>query len=93
MTQASDTPEVVKILQSLQADIQEIKLNQVSAEEQIKAIDQRIGDFDKSLNKRIDSLEVRGNAQETRFWGMVALLTTALLGIVGKMVFFPGGQV
>ncbi len=92
MTPVTYTSEVMKLLQSLQSDMQDIKLSQVRAEEQIKSIDQRIGDFDKALNKRIDSLEQRGSAQETRFWGLVALLATALLGIIGKVVFFPGTQ-
>ncbi|NJM28557.1 MAG: hypothetical protein HC856_10800 [Pseudanabaena sp. RU_4_16] len=100
MTQAIEISEVLKRLDSIQSDIQDIKLSQARTEEQIKATDQRIGDLDKSLGKRIDdldkslgkrmdSLETRGNAQETRFWGMVTLLATALLGILGKVIFFP----
>ncbi len=111
MTQAIEISEVLKRLDSIQSDIQDIKLSQVRTEEQIKATDQRIGgldkslskriddmdkslskridDMDKSLSKRMDSLETRGNAQETRFWGMVTLLATALLGTLGKVIFFP----
>jgi predicted nuclease with TOPRIM domain len=96
MTQATDTSEVLKRLdklttavESLQSDIQDIKIGQARTEEQIKSVQQQITDLDKSLNKRIDTLEVRGNGQETRFWGLVAILGTALLGILGKVVFFP----
>ncbi len=53
------------------------------------SLNKRIDSLDTSLNKRIDSLENRANGQETRFWGLVALLATALLGIIGKVVFFP----
>ncbi len=66
-----------------------LEVFQARTEEQLKATGQGIADLDKSLNKRIDSLEQRGNAQETRFWGLVTLLATALLGILGKVIFFP----
>jgi hypothetical protein len=100
MTQATDTSEVLKLLQGIQGDIQDIKISQARTEERVISIDQRIDALDKSLsqridaldsslNKRIDSLEQRGNGQETRFWGLVAILATTLLGILGKVVFFP----
>jgi peptidoglycan hydrolase CwlO-like protein len=57
MTQAIEISEVLKRLDSIQSDIQDIKLSQARTEEQIKATDQRIGDLGKSPNKRIDSLE------------------------------------
>ncbi|WP_036536819.1 hypothetical protein [Neosynechococcus sphagnicola] len=100
MTQATDTSEVLKLLQGIQGDIHDIKISQARTEERVISIDQwidaldkslsqRIDALDSSLNKRIDSLEQRGNGQETRFWGLVAILATTLLGILGKVVFFP----
>jgi predicted nucleic acid-binding Zn-ribbon protein len=104
MTQVTEVSELLKRFDALAADIQTIKFSQVRTEEQIKSLseltDQRITDLDKSLNRRIDSLETslnkridsveqRGIGQETRFWGLVAILATALLGIIGKVVFFP----
>jgi chromosome segregation ATPase len=117
-----DTAEVLKRLETIQSDIQDIKLSQARTEERFNSIDQRfdsletslnqridsletslnqridsldksvnqrIDSLDKSVNKRIDSLEQRANGQETRFWSLVAILVTTLLGIVGKVVFFP----
>lgn len=60
-----------------------------SIDQRFDSVDQRIDSLDKSLNKRIDPLEQRANGQETRFWSLVAILATSLLGIIGKVVFFP----
>jgi tetrahydromethanopterin S-methyltransferase subunit G len=57
-----------------------------------RSLSKRIEDLDKSLNKRIDSLEQRSNGQETRFWSLVGIIVTALLGILAKLAFFPAGQ-
>ncbi|WP_299488743.1 hypothetical protein [Acaryochloris sp. IP29b_bin.137] len=57
-------------------------------EERFNSIGQRIESLDKSLNKRIDSLEQRTNVQVT-FLSLVPILATSLLGILGKVVFFP----
>ncbi|NJM67452.1 MAG: hypothetical protein HC851_18150 [Acaryochloris sp. RU_4_1] len=107
MATGIDTTEVLKRLETIQADIQDIKLSQARTEERFNSIEQRfdsidqrfdsletslnqrIDSLDKSVNKRIDSLEQRANGQETRFWSLVAILVTTLLGIVGKVVFFP----
>jgi tetrahydromethanopterin S-methyltransferase subunit G len=61
-------------------------------DQRLNGLDQRIEDLDKSLNKRIDSLEQRSNGQETRFWSLVGIIVTALLGILAKPAFFPAGQ-
>jgi septal ring factor EnvC (AmiA/AmiB activator) len=103
MTQATDTELLTKIAADIsaikisQARIEE-RFNSIdqrfdAVDQKIDALDkslsQRIDALDSSLNKRIDSLEQRGNGQETRFWGLVAILSTTLLGILGKVVFFP----
>jgi predicted nuclease with TOPRIM domain len=87
-------------VESVQSDIRDIKLSQARTEERIKSLaeltdqrfsaaQQQVSALDTSLNKRIDSFEQRGNGQETRFWSLVAILATTLLGILGKVVFFP----
>lgn len=65
----------------IDTDIQDIKISLARIEEQGKAIDKRIG-----------LLETRDNAQETRFWGLVGLLTTSLVGIIAKLLFFPSDR-
>jgi flagellar capping protein FliD len=95
MTQATDTDirELRDLLLGLDKKIdgldKRLEVSQARTDERFNSIQQQITDLDKSLNKRIDSLEQRGNAQETRFWGMVTLLATALLGTLGKVIFFP----
>jgi FtsZ-binding cell division protein ZapB len=92
MTQATEVSEVLKLFQAIQADIQDIKLSQVRVEEKLNAVDQRVNDLDKSLNKRIDSLKQRNNAQDARFWGLISIIGTALLGLLARLTFFSGGQ-
>jgi chromosome segregation ATPase len=99
MTQAADIDmaqrldKLTSIIERVDNHVQELRIEiktfQARAEEQIKATQQQISDLDKSLNKRIDTLEQRSNGQETRFWGLVAILATTLLGVIGKVVFFP----
>lgn len=106
MTTGIDTAEVLKRLDKLnsnveviQSDIQDIKLSQARTEERFNSVDQRFNSVDqrfdsleKSVNKRFDSLEQRTIGQENRFWGLVALLTTSLLGVIAKVAFFPVGR-
>jgi hypothetical protein len=84
MTQATDN------------DIRELRDLILGLDKKMDGFDKRLEVFQarteeqlNAINKRIDSLEQRGNAQETRFWGLVTLLATALLGILGKVIFFP----
>jgi chromosome segregation ATPase len=103
MTQSTDTPEVLKQIAELSGNLNklttaiervdtnvqemrlEVKIFQARTEEKFNSIDQRFN----SIDQRLERLEKRGDAQDTRFWGLVALLATALLGVVGKVVFFP----
>jgi predicted nuclease with TOPRIM domain len=85
MTQATDTSEVLNRLdrlttavESIQSDIQGIKLSQARTEEKLDALNQRLG-----------SLEDRVKSQDSRVWGiLVAILGTAL-GLAAKLAFFP----
>jgi predicted nucleic acid-binding Zn-ribbon protein len=103
MTQSTDTPEVLKqiaevsghldkittAIERLDHNVQEMRLEvkifQARIEEKFNSIDQRFN----SIDQRLERLEKRGDTQDTRFWGLVALLATALLGVEGKVVFFP----
>jgi septal ring factor EnvC (AmiA/AmiB activator) len=88
MTQAIDTSEVLKQLDKLttgvegiQSDIQKIYLSQAKTEEKLSSIDQRL----ERLEKRVD-------AQDSRLWTFVAGAFLTVLGFLAKYAFFPGGQ-
>jgi predicted nuclease with TOPRIM domain len=98
MTQAIDIPDVLNRLDKLttavegmNSNLQELRLEvktfQARTEEKLNAIDQRFVD----LGKRIDSLEQRNIAQDVRFWGFLGIIVTALIGLLSKLAFFPGG--
>lgn len=97
---AQQLNKLTSVIERIDSNLQELRLEtrtfQARTDERFNSVDQRfnsltqqITDLDKSLNKRIDSLEQRSNGQETRFWGLVAILATTLLGVIGKVVFFP----
>jgi hypothetical protein len=90
MTQATDT-DILRRLDTIASDIQDIKISQARTEEKVIALEQRIGDLDKSLGKRMDSLEQRNVAQDVRFWGFLGIIVTALIGLLSKLAFFPEG--
>jgi predicted nuclease with TOPRIM domain len=98
MTHAIDIPDVLNRLDKLttavegmNSNLQELRLEvktfQARTEEKLNAIGQRFVD----LGKRIDSLEQRNIAQDVRFWGFLGIVVTALLGLLSKLAFFPGG--
>lgn len=65
-------------------------------DEQLKAINNTIAQLDKRIDQRfdqvdkqIDSVNARLNTFRLGFLGTVGVLVTGLLGIVGKVVFFP----
>jgi predicted nuclease with TOPRIM domain len=98
MTQAIDIPDVLNRLdrlttavEGMNSNLQELRLEvktfQARTEEKLNAIDQRFVD----LGKRIDSLEQRNIAQDVRFWGFLGIIVTALIGLLSKLAFFPGG--
>jgi len=41
------------------------------------------------IEKRIDDLNARVNITTNGFLGIVGILVTGILGILGKVVFFP----
>ncbi|MBF2099143.1 MAG: hypothetical protein IGQ88_12335 [Gloeomargaritaceae cyanobacterium C42_A2020_066] len=65
-----------------------------------RRMDQRIGDLEKRIDQRFDDVDQRLDrtdkrldTQEGRFWGFVAIIVTALIGLLGKLAFFPSGPV
>jgi uncharacterized coiled-coil DUF342 family protein len=93
MTQATDT-DILKRLDTIASDIQDIKITLARTDERFNSIDQRFNSMDQrftDLNKRIDSLEQRNIAQDVRFWGFLGIIVTALIGLLSKLAFFPGG--
>lgn len=65
----------------------------------ILGLDKRLDSLDKNIevqgvkldaiNQRLDDLREQVNKQDNRFWGLFLALFIALLGIIGKVLFFP----
>ena len=65
----------------------------------ILGLDKRLDTLDKNLevrgvkldaiNQHLDDLKQQVNKQDNRFWGLFLALFIALLGIIGKVLFFP----
>jgi hypothetical protein len=93
MTQATDTDirEIRDLLLSMDKKIDAVdrKLDVFAAEVNGKfaVIDQLLTD----LGKRMDNLEQRNIAQDVHFWGFLGVIVTALIGLLSKLAFFPGG--
>lgn len=61
-------------------------------DERFKAVDRRFDQVDKRIDdtkKRIDSINARLNTFTLGFLSIVGVLVTGLLGIIGKLVFYP----
>jgi peptidoglycan hydrolase CwlO-like protein len=75
-----------------ETDIKELK-------ELILNLDKRFNELDKKnevqgvkldvINQRLDDLKEQIGRQDNRFWGLVVALFVVLLGIIGKVLFFP----
>jgi CHASE3 domain sensor protein len=68
----------------------------VRTDEQLKAINNTLAQMDKrtdqrfdDTNRRIDGINTRLNTITLGFFSIIGILVTGLLGIVGKVVFFP----
>lgn len=77
-------------LKELKDLIIDLKLNQVRMEErlsgQISGLDEKISGID----KRLDIIEGRVNGLTGWLIGILFILITGLLGLLGKVAFFPG---
>ncbi|GCA92330.1 MULTISPECIES: DUF4164 family protein [Microcystis] len=76
-------------IDSLQRDVNErltkLEIGQSEIRGDIKALDSKVME----IEKRIDDLNVRVNISNNGFLGIVEILVTGILGILGKIVFFP----
>ena len=98
MTQSTDTElkdlilGMDKKLDSIDAQLTDIKIVQARTDEHLNSIDKRIDGLDKrmdGLDKRMDNIEVRLASTDNRLWTFVGILVTALLGALAKVFLFP----
>lgn len=94
------TAAVEAISQVLQESKLEARVFQAGTTQKLAAIDQRITDLEKRMDQRFDAVDQRLDrtdkrldALEGRFWGFLAIIVTALIGLLGKLAFFPSGPV
>jgi hypothetical protein len=95
MTQATDT-DIREVRDLLVAMDKKLDVFIARTDERFNSIDQRFQAVDQrfiDLGKRMDSLEQRNIAQDVRFWGFLGIIATALIGLLSKLAFFPGGAV
>lgn len=92
----SDIKEIKDFLVSLDKKIDAIdkKLDIYIArtDERLKGIDGKLSQLDQRIddtNKRIDSVDARLNTFMLGFLSIIGIMVTGILGIVGKVVFFP----
>ena len=76
-------------IDSLQRDVNErltkLEIGQSEIRGDIKALDSKVME----IEKRIDDLNARVNITTNGFLGIVGILVAGILGILGKIVFFP----
>ncbi|MBF2046197.1 MAG: hypothetical protein IGS54_02160 [Elainella sp. C42_A2020_010] len=72
MTQSTDTAEVLKqlgkltiLVEGIQTDVQDIKLNQARTDERLKALETQVSDFKKSTETQIADLKKSTETQIT----------------------------
>ncbi|NJK29793.1 MAG: hypothetical protein HC940_06410 [Acaryochloris sp. SU_5_25] len=106
MTQATDTSEVLKQLgklttavESIQTDIQDIKVSQARTEERFNSIDQRfttleiqVSDLKKSTDTQFADIKTQLRSQDNRLWTFLVAMFLAVLGFAAKLILFPGSQ-
>jgi archaellum component FlaC len=92
----SDIKEIKDFLVNLDKKIdvidKKLDIHIARTDEKLKAIDERFDQLDKRIddvNKRVDSVDARLNTFMLGFLSIVGIMATGMLGIVGKVVFFP----
>lgn len=76
---------IVDVLFRLESKID--KLTETTNE--IKIDIEKLKTQNKQINKRLDNIETRLNTMTLGFLGIVEVLVTGLLAIIGKITFFP----
>jgi chromosome segregation ATPase len=81
--------EDIKVLEAGQTeihqDIQNLAIGQTEIKGEIRTLDARIT----GLEKRTDDLNGRLNIMTVGFLSIIGVFATAIVGILGKFVFFP----
>lgn len=79
-----------------QKDIPDLKLAQTKNETELKRVEEIVSSKIDGMSKRLDDtntqivqLQTRINGQTNWFIGIFSILVTGLLGIFGKIAFFP----
>jgi hypothetical protein len=88
----SDVKDIKDLMIALQQDIQKLQIGQAEIQRDIKRIE--IGQAEikakvEGLDKRVDDINSRLNIMTIGFLSIVGVMTTVILGIIGKVVFFP----
>jgi archaellum component FlaC len=77
---------IEKSLEAIKSDITALAIGQAEIKGEIKAVDSRIT----GLKERTDDINGRINIITVGFLSIFGVLVTALVSIVGKIVFFSG---
>lgn len=81
---------VEKRMEDAQSSLEKkIEDTRFSLEKRIDVTNQRIDDTKSSLEKQVEANNARLNSITIGFFGIVGILVTGMLTIVGKVVFFP----
>ncbi len=73
----------------IQDDLTEVKIDVEKLKTQNEQIVKRIDTIETNLSKRLDNVENRLNTMNLGFLGLVGVLVTGLLTVIGKITFFP----
>lgn len=83
-------------IENITKEVNELKVSIGKLDEKVIAIDKRLDDTNNNLNKRLDDtnsqireIQTKFNGQTNWFVGIFSILVTGLLGILGKIAFFP----
>jgi archaellum component FlaC len=72
-------------IQKIDALDKKLDIHIAKTDERLKGIDSKLT----QLDKRIDSVDTRLNTFMIGFLSIIGIMVTGILGIIGKVVFFP----
>ncbi|MDJ0717867.1 MAG: hypothetical protein QNJ54_27210 [Prochloraceae cyanobacterium] len=81
--------EVKEEVKQVKEDVKKLEIGQAKNSEKLNGIVTRLDGFEKTVDGRFGNLETQVNKQDNRFWAFILLLGSSLVGILGKLVFFP----
>ncbi len=77
-------------------DLKELKDLILSVDKRLDTLDKKIevqGVKLDAISQRLGDLKEQVDKQDNRFWGLFLALFIALLGIIGKVLFFPAQSI